>query len=151
MADTGDNPQEVRQILSKVADGGTAQPVPALNGRLLKHPDRPEVYLVVNGFRRHVLNQKTMDSLFVGGRVVDKEPLIDFISLGEAIASGALTVKGDATGAHGDRWYFLPGQYKMYIGTTTISSQYQFRAVTVLPQVVIDSIPEGPSLEGRAK
>lgn len=147
MADTSDNPQEVRQVLSRLASRATPDPTPApeLNGYLLKHPEKPAIYLILNGKRCQVPDPATVNGLFVTNRSVHEDFHIEIITKGDDIASGASLVKGDGS----DPWYFLPGKVKMWIPDLTIFAQYQFRAVTTIPQILINSIPDGDKVAGR--
>ena len=142
------NPQDVRLVLSKLASRATPDPAPApeLNGYLVKHPEKPEIYLILNGLRRQVPDVATVNGLFVTNRTVHEELHIDYITKGDPIVSGATLVKGDGA----DPWYLLPGgQKKMWIPDTTVFAQYQFRAVTTVPQILINSIPDGDNVKGR--
>ncbi|HXQ70106.1 MAG TPA: hypothetical protein VN844_06445 [Pyrinomonadaceae bacterium] len=136
------NPQE-----AKVAEPvNCACPLPAYNGRLVKHSQRPEIYLIVNGYRRHVLNVDVVNTLFVTNRTVKDEDLVDLIAQGPDIGTSAGLVQGNKS----DPWYFLPGDNtKMWIRDETTFAQYQFRKVRPVDQSTVDQIPSGPDLEGR--
>ena len=149
MTDTGDNPQEVRLALAKLASGAQCDPAPApqLNGYLLKHPESPAIYLILNGLRCQVPDPATLVGLFVTNRQVHEDFHIDLITKGDDIAVGASLVKGDGS----PQQYFLPGKVKMWIRDLTTFSQYQFRQVTTIPQILINSIPDGPNVQPRTK
>ena len=149
MADTSDNPQEVRQVLSMRASQPACDPTPApeLNGYLLKHPEKPAIYLILNGYRRQVPNVETLNGLFVTNRTVHEDFHIDLITKGDDIASGATLVKGDGS----DPWYLLPGKVKMWIPNEQIFAQHQFRAVTTIPQILVNGIPDGDKIAGRPR
>lgn len=144
-----DNPQEVRRVLSELASRGAATPskAPELNGYLLKDPEKPAIFLILNGQRRQVPDVATLNGLFVTNRAVHEDFHIDIIEKGDDLVSGSTLVKGDGK----DPWYLLPGKTKMWIKTPDIHAQYQFRAVTSVAQILIDSIPEGEAVEARAK
>ena len=145
-----DNPQEVRQALSRLATRATPDPAPApeLNGYLLKHPEKPEIYLVLNGLRRHLPDVATVNGLFVTNRTVHEDFHIDFITKGDPVETGATLVKGDGA----DPWYLLVGgKKKMWIRDKTTFAQYQFREVTRVAQILVNSIPDGDDVQGRAK
>ena len=147
-AKMSENPQEVRLALSRLASRATPEPSPApeFNGYLLKHPEKPEIYLVLNGLRRHVPDEATLTGLFVTNRTVHEELHIDYITKGDTIEKGATLVKGDGA----DPWYLLAGgKIKMWIRDPTTFAQYQFRAVTTVAQILINSIPDGPDVAGR--
>jgi hypothetical protein len=150
MADTSDNSQDVRLALSKLASRGAPDPAPApeLNGYLLKHPEKPEIYLILNGQRRLIPNVETVNGLFVTNRTVHEDFHIELITKGDDIAAGATLVKGDGA----DPWYLLAGgKVKMWIRDAKTFAQYQFRAVSTVAQILINSIPDGPDVAGRAK
>ena len=145
-----DNPQEVRRVLSALASRGAADgtKAPELNGYLLKDPDKPSIWLVLNGQRRQIPNVATINGLFVTNRTVHEDFHIDLIEKGDDIASGATLVKGDGS----DPWYLLPGgKVKMWIKSETIFAQHQFRAVTTVAQILVDSIPDGGAVDARTK
>src|SRR6185503_18191514 len=129
-----ENPQEVRQVLSQLASRATPEPAPKLNGYLLKHPEEPAIYLILNGLRCQLPNVETVNGLFVTNRTVHEDFHLDLITKGNDIASGATLVKGDG----GDPWYLLPGgKVKMWIKDQDIFAQYQFRAVTNVAQILV--------------
>ena len=69
------------------------QPRIDLNGRLVRHPTRPEIYLIDNGYRRHIPNPWTFTNLFrrnVGIMELDK---IDRIPTGASLPDGAVLLK----------------------------------------------------------
>lgn len=144
-----DNPQEVRRVLSELASRGAADgtKAPELNGYLLKDPEKPAIWLILNGQRRQVPNVATINGLFVTNRTVHEDFHIDLIEKGDDLGSGSTLVKGDGK----DPWYLLPGKGKMWIKTREIFSQYQFREVTSVAQILVDSITDGDAVEARAK
>jgi len=136
------NPQEAKA--SELVN--CACPLPEYNGRLVKHSQRPEIYLIVNGYRRHVPDEDTVKNLFVTNRTVKNEDLVDLIAQGPDLGTGAALVQGD----HSDPWYFLPGDNtKMWIRDENTFAQYQFRKVRIVEQSMIDQIPSAPDLQGR--
>jgi hypothetical protein len=145
-AKMAETPQDVRLVLSKLASRAIPGPAPELNGRLLKNPDFPEVYLILNGIRRHVPDEKTVESLFGASPQIFPEFHLNLIDKGDPLEKGATIVKAEGT----DAWYLLPGgKVKMLIPTPAVVKQYQFRAATAYPSIVINSIPDGPKIEGR--
>lgn len=145
-----DNPQEVRRVLSELASRGAVDPTkaPELNGYLLKDPEKPAIFLILNGQRRQVPDVATINGLFVTNRTVHEDFHIELIEKGDDLASGSTLVKGDGK----DPWYLIPGgNKKMWIKTQEIFAQYQFRAVTNVAQILIDSIPDGDPVAARAK
>ncbi len=126
--------------------GVTPAPAPELNGLQLQVPQAPPVYLVVNGFRRWVPNPDTYNNLFKSGATIIQDPHAGVVSEGPALTSGAILAKADGR----DPIYLLTNGVKMWIPSPAIFDRYQFDwgKVKTLSTVVIDSIPNGPDIEG---
>ena len=136
------------QAQAEAARCGAPQPAPKLNGFLIKQLDQPPIYLILNGYRRHIVTGTTMRRLFTGDPYDHVTNVIDaeVIAKGPDIAVKAKLVKGEDS----DPWYLLPGgQVKMWIKSPAIHNLYHFRAVEEEAQILIDSIPDGPDVQGR--
>jgi len=147
MTDTGDNPQEVRLALSKLANC-PPEPHPELNGYLLQSDNLDPIYLVVDGKRCHVPDPQTFKNLFIDGTRASQSPLIDVVILGTPLETGALLIKAD-----GDpTYYLLSNGMKRGIPNPTILGQYKFDSAKVrsFPKIVINSIKDGPNIPGRS-
>ncbi|HKR15473.1 MAG TPA: hypothetical protein VJT15_25625 [Pyrinomonadaceae bacterium] len=125
--------------------GVTPAPAPELNGLLLQLPGAPQVYLVINGFRRWVPDTGTFNNLFVLGAKIVQDIGIGAVSEGDALSSGAMLIKGSSS----VNIYLLSNGVKMWIPSPTIFQINQFNsaAVLTLPQIVVDSIPSGPDIQ----
>ncbi len=147
-AKAAENPQEVRQGLSGLASRDTAAPAPEYNGRLFQIPGHTEIYLILNGYLRHVPDWETFQELFSNGRI-EPADILDFISKGPALTKGAMLIRGKEV----NKTYLLTDKVKMWIPNPTIFEQYHFDAaqVRVDPQIVLDFIPDGPNVEGPHK
>lgn len=139
------NPQEVRKASSELESGGPALPRPELNGRVYAIEGRPEIYLVLNGYLRHVPDWETFQRLFAKATI---EPVgtLAFISKGASLTKGAMLIRGKDV----NKTYLLTDKVKMWIPNTTIFEQYHFDMAQceVDPQIVVDFIPDGPNVEG---
>jgi hypothetical protein len=126
------------------ATSATPEPRNDLNGLLLQLAGEAAVYLVINGFRRWVPNMDTHNNLFVGNAKITPFD-ISQVSLGPQLSDGAVLAKGDS-----DAVYLVSTGVKMLIPSMDIFNRYQFNTSKIkkVPQVVIDSIPNGPNLEG---
>jgi len=126
--------------------GITPSPNPQLNGTLRQAPNTAPVYLVINGLLCWIPDPQTMTNLITPGAKIVSDPNLDEISPGTPLTSGAVLAKGP-----GDEPTFLVSNgVKMWVPNPTIWGIYQFNwgMVVQVPQVVIDSIPTGPDIEG---
>ncbi len=143
IADTSENPQDV---LSSLASRGAAAPVPKYNGHIFQIPDHLEIYLVLNGYVRHVPDWETFQRLFTNAPI---EPVknLDFIPQGPALTKRTMLIRGDEV----NKTYLLIDKVKMWIPNPTVFEQYHFNMTQccVLPQFVVDSITNAPdNVEG---
>jgi hypothetical protein len=126
------------------AASATAEPRNDLNGLLLQLAGEAAVYLVINGFRRWVPNQATFNLLFVSNATITPFD-ISQVSQGPQLSDGAVLAIGGS-----DRVYLVSNGVKMWIPNMDIFNRYRFNTsqIVKVPQVVIDSVPNGPNLEG---
>ena len=149
-AATESTEQSAKKFLAAAVGGATIgvtpAPAPQLNGLLLQLPGASPVYLVINGFRCWVPDPTTYNNLFVGGATVVSDLGVGAVSEGAALTSGAILAQGNAS----PQVYLVSNGVKMWIPSPDIFARYQFNAaqIQVLPQIVIDFIPNGPSLNG---
>lgn len=142
--------QAARKVLAAAVGGATIgvtpAPAPELNGLLLQLPGAPQVYLVVNGFRRWVPDPGTFGNLFVNGATVVQDIGIGAVSEGAPLTSGAILAQGDASA----QVYLVSNGVKMWIPDPATFNRYQFNSANIklLPQIVIDFLPNGPNIEG---
>jgi hypothetical protein len=141
-AKAAENPQEV------LASGGPAIPAPEYNGLLFQIPGQKEIYLVLNGYLRHVPDWPTFQRLFANAPIKPADA-IDWISKGPALTKGAMLIRGKDV----NKTYLLTDKVKMWIPNTTIFEGYHFDMTQCLvdPQIVVDFIPDGPNVEGPHK
>ena len=126
--------------------GITPEPMPQLNGLLLQLPGAAPVYLVLNGYRCWVPDPGTFQNLFVSGASIFQDINIGVVSEGPALSSGAALIQGAGT----PQVYLVTNGVKMWIPTPTIFTRYQFNsaAIQIVSQVVLNSIPTGPDVQG---
>jgi len=126
--------------------GITPAPAPQLNGTLQKDPNAPPVYSVINGLLCWIPDLQTMSNLIAPPPTINPNQNLAEIAVGTPLTSGAVLVKGDVD----DSTYLVSNGVKMWIPTETIFGNYQFNwaKVVVVPQIVINSIPDGPQLDG---
>lgn len=138
MADTSDNPQEVRLAASA--------PQPKYNGGLYQLRDHLEIYLVLNGYLRLVPDWETFQRLFKDAPINPARTL-DFTSQGPALTKRTMLIRGDEV----NKTYLLVDKVKMWIPNPTVFEQYHFNMAQccVLPQFVVDLITNAPdNVEG---
>jgi hypothetical protein len=125
-------------------DKSRSGPRPDLNGVRCKFSNRPENYLIDQGYRRHIPDPPTYNNLFRGwdGVVVDNE--IDEIPEARAIQSGAVLSKGHLT----PHVYLIEYGQKRHVTSPAAMDKYYFawNRIYVVPQVEVDAIPDGPAI-----
>lgn len=126
--------------------GITPQPMPELNGLLLQLPGAPPVYLVLNGFRCWVPDTTTFNNLFVSGASIFQDINIGVVSEGPALSSGAVL----AQAAGNPTIYLVTNGMKYPIPSPAVFNRYQFNfgTVQVCAPIIINSIPNGPDVQG---
>jgi hypothetical protein len=126
--------------------GITPEPAPQLNGLLLQLPGAAPIYLVLNSFRRWIPSPATMAALFVPNPNVIKDIGIGTVSEGPALSANAVLAKAD----NSERVYLVTNGIKMWIPSPDIFNRYQFNwnKVVTVPSILMESIPNGPDIEG---
>jgi hypothetical protein len=138
--------QALAEAVGAAQVGITPEPMPQLNGLLLQLPGNPKVYLVLNAFRCWVPDPATFNNLFVAGATITPDINIGVVSEGPALSSGAVLAKSTDS----DRVYLVSNGVKMWIPSPAIFTRYQFNSakVQVVAPILINSIPNGPDLQG---
>ena len=147
--------ETVKQLLAGAV--GTAPvsvastPLPQLNGVLLKHPDedKPQVYLVINGYRRWIPTYETFKNLFLPDTDPDwiyKDPNVYVVPPGDNLSADARLAKAN----NADPIYLLTNGVKMWIPTGAIMDRNRFDRGKVLnvDPWVIGFVMNGPIIEG---
>lgn len=123
----------------------TPSPRPDLNGRLVQVPGAPQVYLVINGYRRWIPNYETFLNLFPGNATIQSDTGVGLISEGPALSNGAVLAKSSAA----VQVYLVSNGMKMWIPSPAIFTLNQFNSnniLTVVP-VIMDAVPAGPDIQ----
>jgi hypothetical protein len=127
-----------------VVTAASPGPRPDLNGVRCKFSNRPHIYMIDRGYRRHIPNPETYNNLFRdwSGVVVDND--IDEIPEGRAIESGAVLSRGHST----PHVYLVEHGQKRHVTSPSAMDKYHFAwgRVYIVPQVQIDAIPTGPAI-----
>ena len=156
------NPQEAKQVSNpqdakvaenpqdaKLANSGAARPRPDLNGHRVQLRDHLEIYLILNGYLRHIPDWESYQRLFNGKAPIDPiQPWeFDAIGKGPALTKRTMLIRGDEV----NKTYLLVDKVKMWIPNPTVFEQYYFDMAQccVLPQFVVDFITDAPdNVEG---
>jgi len=125
--------------------GVTSAPMPELNGLILQLPGAAPVYLVLNGYRCWIPDPQTFQNLFNSGATITPSINIGVVSEGAALTSGAVLAQGSAS----PQVYLVSNGVKMWIPDQATFQRYQFNAakIQLVPQILMDSIPNGPNVQ----
>lgn len=120
-------------------------PRPDFNGLRMKHPARPEVYLIDNGQKRWIPNPGTYTNLFGSWDGIYIYPEIDSVDTGPTISAGASLIRGDQS----PQVYLVDNGVKRWIINPDVFNKYFFdwNKVRVVPQIVIDFVPAGSNIQ----
>jgi hypothetical protein len=127
-----------------VDPNAVSDPRPELNGRRLKYPGRPQIYLVDQGYRRHIPDQATYNNLFRDWNGIVETELISDVPEGAPIASGTVLARGIGT----TTVYFVePGSKRWIFNPHTMDVYYfSWGRVYNVPLTLLLGIPDGPSI-----
>lgn len=126
----------------------TVQPNPDYNGYRVKSLDRPEIYLVLFGLRRLILNPDDYNNLFRDWTGVLQFPtqadLDDTIPASGSLTAGVRTARGENSAPI----YLITDNVRMWVTSPAVMDKYWFgwNLVVPVPDVIIGSIPLGPFL-----
>lgn len=123
-------------------------PRPDLNGSLLKAPGDPSIYLVDQGFRRHIVDVNTLRGVFTDDPSILETSLILDVPPGDPILPGTALARGDGTAPV---YLVEPGPVRGVLGTKRwiaspqIMNRYQFDGGKVhpVPPVLLLDIADG--------
>lgn len=138
------NSQSTTAAVGTSPAGITPSPAPQLNGTLQQEPNTAPVYLVINGLLCWIPDLQTMTNLIAPGAKIGGDAAE--ITVGTPLTSGAVLAKGDVDPST----YLVSNGVKMWIPNETIFGNYTFNSakVVTVPQIVINSVPDGPNLDG---
>lgn len=105
--------------------------------------EQGSVFLLLNGELRGIPDPTTYNNLFTTWDGISKVPgLIQYTPVGVNIFHDAKILKGNAS----DATYLVTNNVKMYIGSPDVMRKFSFVDPTVIPQIAMDSIPNGPGV-----
>lgn len=124
-------------------------PRPELAGAKVRLPGETAIYVIDRlGYRRLIPFPLTFMNLFKDSAIVRDVLVASSVSEipeGAALDEGALLVRGRCS----ERIYLLDKGRKRLISSQAIMHKYDFdeQSVMVVPQILIDAVPEGQSWE----
>lgn len=125
--------------------GGFAMSVRTdLNGKRLQMPNEKAVYLVFDGKKSHVKNDKIYHQLFPDGwSGIEQSTELNEIDEGQVIEDAYLA-QSDAE----DKTYFVANGWKRFIVSAEALNRYGFdkEKARVTPKAELDALPEGDPL-----
>jgi hypothetical protein len=136
-------------VPSEPTQTGEVKWVPLYNGNRIKVPSAPEIYLIDQGKRRHILDMGTFTHVFgdVPPQSIDS---VKGIPAGPDISPGARLIKGDG----GPEVYFyelLGGKVgmKRHVLSSNAMSYYGFVAGQIdgWPQAMVDAVQVGTPID----
>ena len=126
--------------------GDPQSPLSKYNGQLQQDPTEPPVYLCLNASFCWVPDPTTLSNLFVPNATIIQNIDIGEIMPGTSLTSGALLAQVDGTSP----CYLITNGQKWLIPSADVFTAYQFNSKNIqsFPQIILDSIPNGPNVEG---
>jgi hypothetical protein len=115
---------------------------PDLNGHRIEpsstSSEAGQVFLILDGVRRHIPDNPTYDNLFIDPRAIDK---------GDPITQGAILMNV-VNPPPNSPTYLLIDKTKRHISTFDTFNRFHFaiNKIVHIPQVVLDAIPDGPEI-----
>jgi hypothetical protein len=131
-------------VLKMGVTPNVAVPRPDLSGLRLKSPNNPAVYVVdPQGFVRWIPDPATYNNLFRDWNSIVTDVDLVNIAQGPALTSGAVLAQGSSEAAV----YLVSGGTKQWITSPSAMDKYDlnWKTVVQVPNVLVDSIPTGPS------
>jgi len=117
---------------------------PDLNGRRVKRPEHPAIYLMDGGLKRLIPNPDTYNGIFVDWDGIITDVPLDDIPDGQMLSNGAVLVRP----ANSGNIYLIDRGTKRLVQQPEIMELYRFnlKKVHVVPPIVADLIPNGKPL-----
>lgn len=122
------------------------KPRPDLNGTRIQFQSRLAIYLVDQGFLRHVPDQHTYDQLFRNWDNLEKGMNPDEIPLGKPIWPGAYLAEDLDTG----KVYFVEKSIKRHVVDPSVLEYYNFKSgdkISRVPGAKLEELLDGPPIE----
>lgn len=123
-------------------------PHPALDGKRVKDPDRPEIFFVWgDGYKCHIPNPTTYNNLFntwSGVMKLDPDELAQ-IAPGPPLTSGAILARAKDTAPV----FLVTNGKKHHIKNPSVMGycSFNWNAVVIVPPIMLDAIPTGPVID----
>ncbi|MFL5541425.1 MAG: hypothetical protein ACJ8J0_20725 [Longimicrobiaceae bacterium] len=123
-----------------LGSGTPGEPRPDLDGELVSIPGNAAVWLITDGgYRKLVPNNATLGNLFVPNATIIQDINASNIPEEAAITDGAVLAQSTAGTVYlitnGQKWPITAGGFSRY--------QFASARVVTVPQVLLDSIPDG--------
>ncbi|SNS54933.1 hypothetical protein SAMN04488107_2970 [Geodermatophilus saharensis] len=127
-----------------LADDSLSNVRPDLNGWRVKMPDRPEIYLVDQGYRRWIPNPATYNNLFRDWNGIREFIDVHTIPVGLPIANGAVLARPSG----GPAVYFVDAGVKRWVTSPTAMDRYHLNwdRVYGVPPILLQNISDGPAI-----
>lgn len=121
------------------------QPRPDLDGLRVKVPGDDAIYLMDNGYRRHIPNVPTYNNLFRDWNSIHEDTGVGEIPVGTSIADGAVLAKG----ANTDPVYLVDSGVKRWVTGPSVMEKYYFNwdRIYSVPDILIQNILSGSAIQ----
>jgi hypothetical protein len=140
-AEASQTPQPEEEIIQSAVSA----PRPDLNGLRLGHPVTGAIYLIDEGYRRHIPNPETYNNLFRDWNDIIWDPYVNDIPELAPLSHGSILAQTNGTAPI----YLISNGVKRWISSPYIMDRYYFNwgKVVVLNQpILLNSIPSGASI-----
>ena len=120
-----------------------------LNGQLLKTPNKPEVYWIDEGKRRHIQSSQILDAYFIGKNVAIY-PDLNLVPLGSPITALNKLIRCTSPNSSISGYvYFLDNGKKRHIVSegSFKSNNFKWSGIREIDCSVLKSIPTGDPIE----
>lgn len=126
---------------------------PLLNGWLVKDPVKPEIYLIIDGYKCHIVYPESM-RIFKPDPIINTHLDLDDIPTGPPITYAQLVKRDESVpaGPERDKIYFFTNEGKRHIPNFEVFDRFQFdrsRISAYHKSMISDrDYPLGPPLVG---
>ncbi|XP_076335748.1 uncharacterized protein LOC143238958 [Tachypleus tridentatus] len=115
-----------------------------LDGTLMKHPSKPEVYQIIDGCRHWVPNPPTYNNLYKTWECIKTNVLVEHICNCDSLSNGAELIKGS-----GPAVYLLSNGVKRHIANPDTFNAFCFdwNKIKTYSDIAINNISTGSVIE----
>ena len=112
-----------------------------LDGLRMQIPGEPAIYLIDNGFRRHIPDPDTYNNLFRNWDNIVQDVNLNEIDEGIPISVGAILARAIDQAPV----FLIDARSKRHVGSPAVMDRYQFNwdKISVVPHILLDSIATG--------